>query len=379
MTTERKFVATAALAVAFASGLVLSRSIDRGMTVTADPPPQAPGTSSVQSRGISGAAALPDLTAIAERGIQASVNISSTEQVQVDPFLQFFYGADPTEAHTSLGSGVVVSADGYILTNSHVVGNPRSEIHVTTSDDREVTARVIGIDTISDLAVIKADLKSASPLPWGDSDRLKAAEWVLAIGNPFRFNQTVTHGVVSAPKRHDPQLDTYTDFVQIDAAINPGNSGGALVNTRGELIGINTMIYGPTGGFQGIGFAIPANTARRVMDLLIKDGQITRGSLGGMSLRTITAAQARQNDLGDRAGVLVARLAQSASAARAGLRPGDVIVSFNGQAVNEQNQLARLIADASVGSVAKVEVNRAGRPVTLDVTVTRLVPPAVRR
>jgi serine protease Do len=378
MTIERKFAATAVVAVAFASGAVLSRTIDRRMTLTADPPQQT-AAAPAQSRGMSGAAVLPDLSGVAERGIQASVNISSTEQVQVDPFMQLFYGADPTEPRTSLGSGVIVSTDGYILTNSHVVGNPRSEIHVTTSDNREVAARVIGIDTISDLAVIKADLKSAGPLPWGDSDRLKAAEWVLAIGNPFRFNQTVTLGVISAPKRHDPQLDTYTDFVQIDAAINPGNSGGALVNARGELVGINTMIYGPTGGFQGIGFAIPANVARRVMDLLIKNGEVTRGSIGGMSLRTITAAQARDNDLGDRAGILVMRLPQASPAALAGLRPGDVIVGFNGQPVNELSQLARLIADAAVGSVAKLEVIRAGKPMTHNVTVSRLIPPAVRR
>ena len=376
MTTERKFVATAAIAAAFASGVLLSRTIDRGIRVTADPPEQT-AAAPAQTRTVAGAAGLPDLTGVAERGIQASVNISSTEQVQVDPFIQYFYGVDPTR--TSRGSGVIVSADGYILTNSHVVGNPGSQIHVTTGDNREVAARVVGVDTISDLAVIKAELKSAAPLPWGDSDRLKAAEWVLAIGNPFRFNQTVTLGVVSAPKRRDPQLDTYTDFVQIDAAINPGNSGGALVNARGELVGINTMIYGPTGGFQGIGFAIPANVARRVMDLLIKDGEVTRGSIGSMSLSTITAAQARENDLGDRAGILVTRLAQSAPAARAGLRPGDVIVGFNGQPATEVSQLARLIADAPVGSVAKLEVIRAGKPMTHSVTVSRLVPPAVRR
>ena len=167
--------------------------------------------------------------------------------------------------------------------------------------------------------------------------------------------------------------------MQIDAAINPGNSGGALVNARGELVGINTMIYGPTGGFQGIGFAIPANVARRVMDLLIKDGEVTRGSIGNMSLSTITAAQAKENDLGDRAGILVTRLAQSAAAARAGLRPGDVIVGFNGQPATELSQLARLIADAPVGSVARLEVIRAGKPMTHNVTVSRLIPPAVRR
>src|SRR5688572_28424373 len=201
MTTERKFVATAAIAVAFASGALLSRTIDRRMAVTADPPEQT-AAAPAQSRTMA-AGALPDLSGIAERGIQASVNISSTEQVPVDPFIQYLYGADSTQPNTSRGSGVIVSADGYILTNSHVVGNPRSEIHVTTGDNREVAARVVGIDTISDLAVIKADLKNAAPLPWGDSDRLKAAEWVLAIGNPFRFNQTVTLGVVSAPKRRD--------------------------------------------------------------------------------------------------------------------------------------------------------------------------------
>jgi S1-C subfamily serine protease len=377
MTTEGKLVATAAIAVAFASGVLLSRSLDRGMTLTADPTRQTAATPA-QSRTTAGGAGLPDLSSVAERAIQASVNISSTEVVQVDPFFQLF-GADPTDTHTSLGSGVIVSSDGYILTNSHVVGNPRSQIRVSTNDNREIPAHVVGVDTISDLAVIKTDLKTAGALPWGDSDRLRVAEWVLAIGNPFRFNQTVTLGVVSAPKRRDPQLDTYTDFVQIDAAINPGNSGGALVNARGELIGINTMIVGPTGGFQGLGFAIPSNAARHVMDLLIKDGQVTRGSIGNMALQSITAAVARENGLGDRAGMFVSRLSQSAPAARAGLRAGDVIVGFNGQAVTEESQLRRLVADAAVGSVVKVQVMRGGKPVTLDVTVSRLIPPAVRR
>ena len=375
MTIERKLVATAAVAVAFASGVVLSRAVDRRESAAATEQAQQTAATPAQARGV--ASALPDLTAVAERGIQASVNISSTEQVPVDPWVQFFYGVDPSR--TSLGSGVIVSADGYILTNSHVVGNPRSQIHVTTGDNREVAAKVVGVDTISDLAVIKADFKSAVALPWGDSDRLKAAEWVVAIGNPFRFNQTVTVGVVSAPKRRAPELDTYTDFVQIDAAINQGNSGGALVNARGELVGINTMIYGPTGGFQGIGFAIPSNLARSVMDQLIKNGEVTRGSIGNVRLVSITAEQARDNDLADRAGVLVTGLSQTAPATRAGLRPGDVIVAFNGQAVTEQSQLARLIAAAAVGSTAKMDVQRAGKPVSLSVNVARLIPPAVRR
>ena len=194
--------------------------------------------------------------------------------------MQFFYGSRAVQTQTSLGSGVIVSEDGLILTNSHVVGSRGAQVHVTTNDNREVAAQIQGIDPYTDLAVLKVDARGLAPLPWGDSSKLRVAEWVLAVGNPFQFNQTVTLGIVSAQNRHDPQLATYNDFIQTDAAINPGNSGGALVNSRGELIGINTMIYSETGGYQGIGFAIPANLARRIMTELVKNGEIV-ARLGG--------------------------------------------------------------------------------------------------
>jgi S1-C subfamily serine protease len=171
--------------------------------------------------------------------------------------MQFFYGPGAMQSQTSLGSGVIVSADGYVLTNSHVVGDRGAQVRVTTSDNRELTAQIRGVDPYTDLAVLKVDGRGLTALTWGDSSKLRVAEWVLAIGNPFAFNQTVTLGIVSAQNRHDPQLATYNDFIQTDAAINPGNSGGALVNARGELIGINTMIYSETGGYQGMDSRFP--------------------------------------------------------------------------------------------------------------------------
>jgi S1-C subfamily serine protease len=380
MSTEKKFVAAGFLVIAFASGVALSRSIDRQNTAVADVGSDT-ATATPQSRADRGAApltGLPDLSPVAERAIQASVNISSTQQVAVDRFFQIFYGADPTMAQTSLGSGVLVE-DGYILTNSHVVGDARSDIRVTFSDNQELPAKIIGVDPDSDLAVVRVDARKGTPLPWGDSNRLKAAEWVLAVGNPFSFNQAVTLGVVSAPNRHSTQLNPYTDFIQTDAAINPGNSGGALVNARGELVGINTLIYSETGGYQGIGFAIPTNVARPIMTELIKTGEVVRGSIGNLSFITISAAQARDNDLGDRGGVVVMRMFTQDPAARAGMRPRDLIVSFNGQTVTEQGQFARMLSDARIGSTAKVEVLRAGRPMTFNVEIVRRTPPAPPR
>jgi|SRR5687767_4074314 len=382
MTPERKLVILSLIVVAFASGVAISRSVDRGVAVVAEQESEAPA----QARGRSDAAAplaagLPDLSAVAERAMLASVNISSTQQVPNDPFLQLYFGAEPTVPQTSLGSGVVVSDDGYILTNSHVVQDPRAEIRVTFADNKEMAAKVIGVDPDSDLAVVKVDGRRGQPLPWGDSGRLKAAEWVLAVGNPFQLSQSVSVGVVSAPIRHNAQLALYTDFIQTDAAINRGNSGGALVNSRGELVGINTMIYSETGGFVGIGFAIPTNAARPIMQALIKDGQVVRGSIGRFNLLALTAEQAREYGLGDQAGVAInSRMFSADPAARAGMRPGDLILSFNGQRVTDHSLLLRLIADAQIGSTAKVEAMRGGRRMSFEVQVERRAPPArVRR
>jgi S1-C subfamily serine protease len=378
MSSERKLVALSLTVVAFASGIAVSRSFERGVAVVAEQEAEAPAQARGRGESVPPLpSALPDLTAVAERAMLASVNISSTQQVRVDPFFQMFYGTESTVPQTSLGSGVVVSDDGYILTNSHVVVDPRAEIRVTFSDNKEMPARVIGVDPDSDLAVVKVDGRRGQPLPWGDSSRLKAAEWVLAVGNPFQLSQSVSVGVVSAPMRHNPQLALYTDFIQTDAAINRGNSGGALVNGRGELVGINTMIYSETGGFVGIGFAIPTSAARPIMDALIKDRAVIRGSIGGFNLQAVTAEQAREFGLGDQAGVVInsRRMFASDPAARAGMRPGDLILSFNGQRVTDHSLLLRLIADAKIGSTAKVEALRGGKRMSFDVEVVRRTPP----
>jgi serine protease Do len=371
-------LAVCLLSAGVAGGLVLSGRLSGTSPSMAAPPPPV----EIQSRGAAAAAgALPDLSAIAERAIKASVNISSTTYRQVDPFFQLFYGGDAVVPQTSLGSGVIVSADGLVLTNSHVVGGARSaEIRVTLSDDpREIPAKVIGIDQLTDLAVVKIEATGAAPLPWGDSSKLRVAEWVLAVGNPFTFSQTVTLGIVSNVNRHDPQLATYNDFIQTDAAINPGNSGGALVNSRGELVGINTMIYSQTGGYQGIGFAIPANLARSIMDELITNGEVVRGSIGNLTMRTISSAQMRRAGLGDIGGVLVDNMYRNDPAYRAGIVPGDIIVRYDGKNITEESQLQRLVADSKIGSTVRVEVIRRGERRSFEVPVVRRSAVGARR
>ena len=279
------------LSLGFVVGLVVSGRIAATQPASAAEPSQQP-QAMPRASAAAAAAALPDLSAVAERAVQASVNISSTQtyRQRTDPWMAFLFGQDPngytTQQAQSLGSGV-----DRLGGRLHPDEQPRRRrraarrFSVTLPDNRELPAKLVGIDTITDLAVVKVDATDLTPLPWGDSSKLRVAEWVLAIGNPFAFSQTVTLGIVSAVNRHDPQLATYSDLIQTDAAINPGNSGGALVNARGELIGINTMIYCETGGYQGIGFAIPSNLARKIMDELIKNGEVVRGSIGLGQLR----------------------------------------------------------------------------------------------
>jgi S1-C subfamily serine protease len=243
-----------------------------------------------------------------------------------------------------------------------VVQQGQADVRVTLADDREVEAAVIGVDELTDLAVLKVKMTGGAPLPWGDSSKLRLAEWVLAVGNPFQFNETVTAGIVSALDRSGPQLDAYTDFIQTDAAINPGNSGGPLINTRGELVGINTMIYSQTGGYQGIGFAIPSNIAKNIMEQLKANGEIIRGSIGRLVLRPAQRTP----------GVLIQTMYRNEPAFRSGLRPGDVITSFNGTPIKDEGQFMRLMVDSKVGSIAKVEVLREGQRRTFDVPVARL-------
>jgi len=377
---KRTAFAAAMLALGIAAGVVLSGRLSTSTPTSAaalEPAVQAPVAFPRSPDG-----ALPVLSDIAERAIRASVNISSTRYVRIDPFFQLFYGADAVQPQTSLGSGVIVSADGYVLTNSHVIGNAADEIRVTLADNRELTAQVVGVDELTDLAVVKVDANGLEPLPWGDSSRLRVAEWVLAVGNPFAFSQTVTLGIVSTVSRIDPQLMTYSDFIQTDAAINPGNSGGALVNDRGELVGINTMIFSQTGGYQGIGFAIPANVARRIMDALITDGEILRGSIGNVTYRPVDSETARRLGLPQARGARIHQMYRNDPAFAAGLLPDDVILRVNDNDIAEPGQLMRLVADAPVGAtltVAAVRLTRSGpREFSVSVPVVQMRPPRRR-
>ncbi len=385
--TKRLLLAVLLLVMGFVAGLVLTgrmRSADgvRADPVTPPPAATAPRASVADTPSTQAAAPpAPDFSRIAERTINAVTNIASAQPQQRamspfanDPFFQQFFGdmdafGGRTEPRYSLGSGVVVSADGYILTNVHVLGTlgRGTEVRVTLGDKREMRAEVVGADPTTDIALVKIDARNLPAIPWGDSSGLKIAEWVLAIGNPYQLNQTVTLGIVSALGRSNLGIAGYEDFIQTDAAINPGNSGGALINSRGELIGINTAIFTQSRGYQGIGFAVPSNLARRVMDDLIKYGEVRRGTIGVLQLVPVDAQVARQLELTRAEGLLVYQMDRRSAAYRAGLRPGDVIMSVNGAAVVDVGQLQRLVADAPIGKSISIRVERAGR--TLDIAV----------
>ena len=323
---------------------------------------------------------LPDFSDVALARVPSVINISSLrlEQRSVspffsDPFFNHFFGNDPNlfgqRQRTSLGSGVIVSSDGFILTNNHVVGSTDAEVTVTLPDNREFQATIVGVDPWTDIALLKIDAAGLPVAPWGDSSTIRVAEWVLAIGNPFQLNQTVTLGIVSAVRRANLGITTYEDFIQTDAAINEGNSGGALINSRGELIGINTAIFTQSGGDQGVGFAVPSNLARRVMRDLIEYGEVQRGSIGYIEIVTLTTRDAEQLDVPSGQGALVSRMRRDTPAYDAGIRPGDVIVAFNGGPVEDASHLLRLLADAPIGETVVMTGIRAGRETTFKIEV----------
>ncbi|NTV02143.1 MAG: DegQ family serine endoprotease [Chlorobiaceae bacterium] len=289
------------------------------------------------------------------------------------PFAEFFNmpkqqgGNGLKEVRHGLGSGVIVSADGYILTNNHVIDGADT-ISITTSDNRRIPAKVVGTDPRTDIAVIKVQATGLKPIAIGDSDRLKVGEWVLAIGSPMRENlaRTVTHGIVSAKGRANVGLADYEDFIQTDAAINPGNSGGALININGELVGINTAIASRTGGFEGIGFAVPSNMASKVLNALVKSGRVTRGYLG-ITIQDIDENLAKGLNVREREGVLVGTVIDRGPAAKAGIRTGDVILEFNGRKVSGSVELRNAIAIQEPGSTATLVINRDGATRTVPV------------
>ena len=329
---------------------------------------------------------------VVKKAAPSVVNIYSTHIVHIrpmrnpffaDPFFRQFLGnqlpddgRERTRREQSLGSGVIVSPDGYILTANHVVDGA-DEIEVAIADNKkEFTARVIGTDPLTDVAVLKIDAKGLPAITLGDSDQLEVGDIVLAIGNPFRVGQTVTMGIVSALGRsgfnfNGDRRSHIQDFIQTDAAINQGNSGGALVDAEGRLIGINTAVISPNGLNLGIGFAVPINMARRVMEHLISGGKVTRGDLP-ILLQDITPGLAKSFDLPDQNGALVSDIFPNTPAEKAGIKPGDVIVGFNGKDITDMNSFQLAVSECAPGSPATVKLLRNGRPETVTVTLTEL-------
>ncbi|MCP4229591.1 MAG: Do family serine endopeptidase [bacterium] len=287
------------------------------------------------------------------------------------PFEDFFGdnggGGGEEFVQEGAGSGVIVSTDGYILTNNHVVEGA-SEITIYTLDEQEYEATIVGTDPRTDLAVIKVEADGLPAAKLGDSDTIAVGEWVLAIGNPFQLSHTVTAGIVSAKGRANVGVADYEDFIQTDAAINPGNSGGALVNLNGEVIGINTAIATTTMSYSGIGFAIPINMAESIMDELIAEGRITRGWLG-VYIQPVTDDLKDQFDLPDRSGALVSEVMDDSPAEKAGMKRGDVIVSIGDEKIEDTNHLRITTAEKKVGSKVKVKVIRDGKEKTLTVKI----------
>lgn len=321
---------------------------------------------------------------VAEAARPAVVNISTTSTVTMeenpfgnmfsDPFFRHFFGdqfGNPGQKRkyksSALGSGVIVTSDGYILTNNHVVKGA-DEIKVVLYDKREFKGKVVGTDPRTDLAVVKIDARNLPTLSLGDSGKMKAGDLVLAIGNPFGLNQTITMGIVSAVGRSNIGLADYEDFIQTDAAINPGNSGGALVSASGELVGINTAIYSTSGGYMGIGFAIPSDMAKVVMENIIKHGRVIRGWLG-VSIQDLTPDLAKSLGIRETAGALVSNVETGSPADKAGLKRGDLITGINTKKVDDSTGLRNMIASTAPGTKIDVRIIRDGKEQTVTVAL----------
>lgn len=307
----------------------------------------------------------------------AVVNLYSTKIVNKpinplheEPLLQHFFGDDLPQQRrieSSLGSAVIMSEDGYLLTNNHVTAGAE-QIVVALKDGRETYARLIGSDPETDLAVLKIDLPNLPAIRLGHSDRVRIGDVVLAIGNPFGVGQTVTMGIVSATGRNQLGINTYEDFIQTDAAINPGNSGGALVDAHGDLLGINTAIFSRSGGSQGIGFAIPVKLAMDVMRSIVEHGKVVRGWLG-IEVQALTAELAESFGLPERSGVLVAGVFRDGPAAKAGLLPGDVILEIAGEAAHDGRISMNQVARMRPGEEMSLKLLRAGQQIQLSAEV----------
>ena len=314
----------------------------------------------------------------AKQAMPAVVNIFTRKEVKNrrqpfmdDPLFRRFFGDrfddEERQQQSSLGSGVIVSQHGFILTNHHVVESA-DEIQVALADGRDVPAKLVGADPETDLAVLRIDLKNLPAMTFGSSENIKIGDVVLAIGNPFGVGQTVTMGIVSAVGRSHLGINTFENFIQTDAAINPGNSGGALIDVSGNLIGINSAIYSRSGGNQGIGFTIPVSLAKKIMEQIIQKGVVTRGWIG-VEVQDVTPELAESFDLGTQQGALIAGVLRDAPADKADIHPGDVVVDIAGKPVTDSSELLNLISDLPPGKSAKIKVIRTQKAMTVEVNI----------
>lgn len=317
-----------------------------------------------------GAAPPGSLRAAAQRAAAAVVSISTSKTTRHpgsnDPWFRFFFGDQGSVPQTGLGSGVIISAEGFILTNNHVIEGA-TEIEVALNDSRKAQARVIGTDPETDLAILKIQLDRLPVITLGNSDALQVGDQVLAIGNPFGVGQTVTSGIVSALGRNQLGINTFENFIQTDAAINPGNSGGALVDVNGHLMGINTAIYSRSGGSMGIGFAIPVSTAKLVLDGIVRNGVVTRGWIG-VEPAELSPELMETFGVKARKGVLITGVLQNGPAAQAGMRPGDVVLQVAGKETGNVSELLTAVASLKPGEPAAFTVQRRDAEVGLTVT-----------
>ena len=347
-------------------------------------PRAAPAVAKVAAPALAAPAAatgarLTSFSEAAKRAMPTVVNIYTSKEVKVqrqpfmdDPVFRYFFGGDgegQSQKSSNLGSGVIVSDQGYILTNAHVV-EAADEIEVALADNRRAKAKVIGTDPETDLAVIKIDLPKLPAITFGQSETAQVGDLVLAIGNPFGVGQTVTFGIISALARSHLGINTFENFIQTDAAINPGNSGGALVDINGNMIGINTAIYSrtPGGASLGIGFAIPAATAKLVLDQLVQTGTVTRGWIG-VAVQDLTEELAESLKLADQKGTLITEVFSDTPADKAGMKTGDLLIAVDGKPVTDSSSMLTLISAIAPGSGALLKVIRAQKEVELKVTV----------
>jgi Do/DeqQ family serine protease len=332
----------------------------QGVTLL-EAPSHAPGTVMPGSMSPAAKSAAPAVVSIATTQARTSHPLAN------DPWFRFFYGdREDDSPQMGLGSGVIVSPEGYILTNNHVVEGAQ-EIEVTLSDSRRTTAKVIGTDPDTDLAVLRITLDRLPVIAMGNSDTVQVGDKVLAIGNPFGVGQTVTGGIISALGRNQLGINTFENFIQTDAAINPGNSGGALVDVNGSLLGINTAIYSRSGGNMGIGFAIPVNTARQVLEGLVRNGQVTRGWIGVEPVE-LNSDLAETFGIKQTEGVIITGVLQNGPAFKAGLKPGDVLLAVGEKDVRNVSELLTLIAAQTPGTAVKMRIKRRNADMTLEVT-----------